>query len=145
MLGGGLGTEGGAGREILGGGAGSAVVGGGELLGGSVGSGMLGGGARGGRAMGAMLRLGATRCCLCSGSGDGALVGCAGLSLVGDGTGGVEVRRPGRKDGVEAMARTGRFELRRNGAGLVRPCTDWRRIWVVERTGGFALGGDMGE
>jgi hypothetical protein len=37
---------------------------------------------------------------------------------------GLDVRLPGTKDGVDATARTGREGVRRNGAGVVRACTD---------------------
>jgi hypothetical protein len=44
--------------------------------------------------------------------------------LLSVGTIGLEVRRPGTNEGVDATARTGR-ELSRKGAGLfVRTCTD---------------------
>jgi hypothetical protein len=44
----------------------------------------------------------------------------------------LELRLLGTKDGVEAMARTGRDEVRRNGAGVVRACTEvGRRGWAA--------------
>jgi hypothetical protein len=70
-------------------------------------------------------------CCCSCGSGDILLVGLA-LSLVGDGSGGFDNRLPGTKEGVEATALIGRFDDRRKGAGLVRPCTDWRRECDVD-------------
>lgn len=59
-----------------------------------------------------------------------------------------DVRLPGRKLGVEDMARTGLFEFRRKGAGLVRPWTDWRRrLWIEDEAECMEDGkvGDVGE
>jgi hypothetical protein len=116
------GWEGGGGKGILGG------VGGGGRFGGRVGNGISGGGAGGGRPMAVMLRLGATNFCSTSGCG------CFNtVELETDegtfwkldaGDCGLELRLLGTKDGVEATARTGRDEVRRKVAGVVRACTE---------------------
>lgn len=119
---------GGAGRPMLGGGWGSGIVGGGVgevILRGGVGSGMFGGGAGGGSPMDARLRRGvmdfccANACCLS--------ISTLGVGLCAvasdDGAGALDILRPGTNDGVDAMARMGRFD--RNGAGSAeRICTD---------------------
>ena len=96
------------------------------MLGGGGGSGVSGGGMAGGRAMAAMLRLGARPLSWAIVWAWTRSVSMPGLDckLLGVGTIGLDVRRPGTNEGVDATARTGR-EFKRKGAGLfVRTCTD---------------------
>jgi hypothetical protein len=110
---------GGAGRPMLGGGGGSGMLGGGvgEVgLRGGVGSGMVGGGAGGGRPMDARLRLGVmVFCCAKACCRSASTLGVGLWLAVSDaGVGALDIRRPGTKDGVDAIARIGRFD--RKGA-----------------------------
>tara|TARA_R110002003_G_scaffold45_20_gene3663 strand:+ start:25384 stop:25809 length:426 start_codon:yes stop_codon:yes gene_type:complete len=120
----------------LGGRVGSGIVGGGGgngRFGGSVGSGMFGGGAGGGIANEGMLRLGVILFSEARASDRNAPVLGLGCKLGTSSVGGFDVRLPGMKDGVEAMARTGRAEDRRNGAGVFRAWKDvGRRGCVAE-------------
>lgn len=123
---------GGAGRPMLdGGGGGSGMLGGGvgevRLRGGvgSVGSGMVGGGAGGGRPMEARLRRGVmVFCCAKACCRSASTLGVGLWDLVSDdGASALDILRPGTKDGVDAMARIGRFD-RKGAWSAERTCTE---------------------
>jgi hypothetical protein len=111
--------EGGVGNGMVGGGGGSGK------LAGSVGSGIFGGGAGGGIAKDGVLRRGVMLFSEARANDRKAPVLGLDCNTGGSSAGGFDARLPGTKEGVEAIARTGRVEDIRNGAGMVRV---WKEV-----------------